>query len=515
MSANFHVALPDPVNLTTTNLELPLSQLDQAITDLLAGGESFTQLNLGSFTSKTIATGAITGDATLVTVDTEASATTDDLDTISSPTNGDIMILKIANNARVVTLRHAVGNIVTYNGKNIILTDTNQLATLVYNGSNWVVLPDTHQIASYDNQNATIASGAITFTSTVMTLDTEASASFDNLDTINGGVDGAFLIIKTANSGRDVIVRHNIGNILLSNESNIRLSKTDEFLLLVYNNATSKWNSLASIPINFTSTLGDGSTVYTSSATQFEVPINTVLTTSNQSLHPLASVSKPYLDFMPQGGLRQIRALSAANTTLEGFGFGTLTVSGTPTNNYGAGGSEAPGSMVRFQSGSSSGNLGGVISPFTLTSSDALPYFRIVFKTYANINVCRFWIGLSESAIGNTDNLGSSGIEFMGIRYSTVATDSFWTFVTSDGTTMDINASTLAPATDTTYELVINCDGLVVAMYLREFGTGTYETIDTTSNIPTSGTSLGLNARVETREAVAKSLQIYGVALYH
>lgn len=514
MSSNFHTPFPTPVVLTSSNLESPLSELDQAITNFRDGGNGFIQLNLKTFNSKTIASGAITGDKTLVTIDTEASAASDDLDTISSPGAGDLMIMKIANNSRVVTIRHngGGGNIRTWNGANVILTDTNQLVTLLYNGSNWIVLPDNSQITSYTAQSATISGGAITFTSTVMTLDTEASAASDNLDTINGGINGAFLIIKTANSSRDIVVRHNVGNIYLSSGVNITLSNTDEYLFLVYNSATSKWNGAKSLPVVFTSAFGSSS--FTTSSNEFSVPFNS-LVDNNQTLHPLASTTVPYFDILPANGLRQSRALAACNTTLEGYGFGTLTVSGTPSNNYGAMGSEAPGSVVRFQSGASSGNLGGVVSPFFLTSNDCAPYLRIVFKTYSSIAVCRFWIGLSSAAIGNTDSPSGASTHFMGIRYSTVAADSFWTFVTSDGSTTTASAGTITPATDTSYELVLTSDGSAIQMYLREFGTSTYDSYNTSTTTPTSGTPLGLNARVETREAVAKSLQIYGVALYH
>src|SRR5690606_34008861 len=127
-------------------------------------------------------------------------------------------------------------------------------------------------------------------------------------------------------------------------------------------------------------------------------------------------------------------------------------------NAYGVGiGTAIPGSMVRFASGGSSGNLGGVVSPFTLTSVDAYPTFRIIFRTYNNISVCRFWIGLSSAAIGNTDSPSSAGTDFIGIRYSTVVPDSFWQFVTSDGSTTTASSTTVQAVADNTYELLIAC----------------------------------------------------------
>jgi hypothetical protein len=62
-------------------------------------------------------------------------------------------------------------------------------------------------------ETATIASGAITATSSLMVVDTEASAASDTLETINGGVDGAILIITQSNSSRDVTISMSLGNI--------------------------------------------------------------------------------------------------------------------------------------------------------------------------------------------------------------------------------------------------------------------------------------------------------------
>lgn len=511
MSANFHTPLPDPVDLDTTNLESPLSQLDQGITDLLAGGESFSQLNLGSFTSKTISSGAIVGDATLVTVDTEASASSDDLDTISSPTAGDIMFVKIANNSRVVTLRNnggGSGNIRTYNGLDFTLRSTAQIALLVHNGSNWMVYPSIISRTTFPFSSATISSGAIAFSGSYMTVDTEGAAATDDLDTISGGALGAFLILSTSNSSRDVTLKHNTGNIMTSTGEDVLLNSSNKFVILVNNSLT--WNMVYA-PTNFETILGTNHNVNT-----LKIPDKVIMTANS----PFASTSIPFLDLMPFGGLHQPRVLSAADTTMEGFGFGTLTVSGTPSNNGGSFYTTGIGNAVRFQSGGSSGNLGGIISPFTLTSTDFSPYFRCVFATYTSIAVCRLWIGLASAALGNFDTPGNNSVDFMGLRYSTVASDNtsgFWRFVTSNtpALTTSVQASTITAATDKVYELIMYTNGNTsVTFYLRNITDDTAYSTYTTTDMPQDATGLGLNIRIETREAVAKSIQIFGVGLF-
>ena len=87
----------------------------------------------------------------------------------------------------------------------------------------------------------TIATGAITVTQTFHRIDTEADAASDNLDTINGGADGQFLVMRAENGGREVVVT-TAGNITTSDGNNVALDELYKFLLLVYDGNRSKWN---------------------------------------------------------------------------------------------------------------------------------------------------------------------------------------------------------------------------------------------------------------------------------
>jgi hypothetical protein len=79
----------------------------------------------------------------------------------------------------------------------------------------------------------TVATGAITVTGNFHTVDTESDAASDDLDTINGGTAGDVLYLQAENSGRDVTVTHNVGNVLLPGGVGVTLS-TDGVLQLVY-----------------------------------------------------------------------------------------------------------------------------------------------------------------------------------------------------------------------------------------------------------------------------------------
>lgn len=83
------------------------------------------------------------------------------------------------------------------------------------------------------------AGGAITVTQSLHTVDTAADGATDNLDTINGGVTGMWVVLRAANGARTVVVRHNQDNIWLRGEANVSLDDLEDGILLIYDGA--KW----------------------------------------------------------------------------------------------------------------------------------------------------------------------------------------------------------------------------------------------------------------------------------
>ena len=89
-----------------------------------------------------------------------------------------------------------------------------------------------------------IATGVLTLTNgktRFVLADTEASAVTDDLDTISAGNDYQLLTFHTANNGRDIVVKHNTGNILLTGAVDFTLSNQADTLTLMYRSALSKW----------------------------------------------------------------------------------------------------------------------------------------------------------------------------------------------------------------------------------------------------------------------------------
>lgn len=101
-------------------------------------------LNMGTAPTLTIATGvvAVTNVGSNYLIDTESSAATDDLDTINGGTDGEIICISLANDARLVNLKHNTGNIWSGGLGNVPLSSTKQKVYLQYQSSSslWLVL---------------------------------------------------------------------------------------------------------------------------------------------------------------------------------------------------------------------------------------------------------------------------------------------------------------------------------------------------------------------------------------
>lgn len=79
----------------------------------------------------------------------------------------------------------------------------------------------------------TIASGEITVTQTVHTVDTEGDASSDDLTDISGGEIGDVLVISAANSARTVVVKHDVTKIALADGADVSLTDDWKSVVLI------------------------------------------------------------------------------------------------------------------------------------------------------------------------------------------------------------------------------------------------------------------------------------------
>ena len=95
----------------------------------------------------------------------------------------------------------------------------------------------------YDDpaEELTIASGVITVTGKLHTVDTESDASTDDLDTINEGRLGQIVILRAANDGRTIVCKDGTGNLRLSGD--FSLTHTEDGIVLI--NDGTNWIELS------------------------------------------------------------------------------------------------------------------------------------------------------------------------------------------------------------------------------------------------------------------------------
>lgn len=90
-----------------------------------------------------------------------------------------------------------------------------------------------------------ISGGVITADSSYMQIDTEGAAATDDLDTINGGAMGKLLVLRSEVNTREIVVKHNVGNIRLHGGADFTLTTRFHRLTLLFDGSQNAWIELA------------------------------------------------------------------------------------------------------------------------------------------------------------------------------------------------------------------------------------------------------------------------------
>lgn len=467
MSTNYHTPIAAGADVTDAVVNAPLGQLDSALSGTLGGSTAFTQINSGTDTTLNISGGIITISQTRHLVDTEASAASDDLDTISGGVEGDWLILQCVSASRVVTIKHNTGNVYFRDGSDRILHDVYQTVVLMYDGFKWTEWNGRRVGVGIDS-TLTISGGLITPTRPHHVVDTEGAAATDDLDTIGGNEEGQFLVLSCANAARVVVIKHGTVNIRTFNGLDIRLDSTTRKVLFVYDGGL--WCEV------------------------------------NAGIVAKAATYNSLKLFRDMPAVHSFRArnnwkVKAAAATIQQDGIAAPTATGTPSAS-----NDTDSTYINLLSGGAAGNLAGyTTATFNLVRRQHNPVFDIVMRTGAagDIANIRFWIGLFSAAPTNVDTLaaGTSAIAF---RYSTVAPDTGWTPVTSDGASQSTATAIGTVAASTRYLLTIEVDDTNgLARFRVNNDLTTERTISTT--LPAAATELGASWYIITTAAAAKN----------
>lgn len=485
--------LTDTEQIDANDALVPINQLRTYLQDFVNGADQFSAIAFEDAQSRTISAGAITGlTQSQVVVDTEAAAATDDLDTIGVPTAGWLLFLRIANAARTVRIRHnggGSGNIRTAFGADILLTSTNQVALLIYDAllTAWNVISVAGTANLGADTTLTIAGGVVTRTRVRHTIDTEGAASQDNLDTINGGSEGDYLELVSANSARLVTLTAS-GNIRL-HQSVVRNLDTTHPTMLRHD-GTNWVEAIQSVEIRtpLVSTLDSFSTL--------RVPDRTIV---NDSVS-----GQRRLGYLPAMEAARVMLLQASAATIEPEGVALPTIANTPAN-----ANDSDGAQITLPSTASAGNLAGFISTtFNLTRRQYNPVVTWIVKTSADITNLRFWLLLTSAAITNVDTIAGA-TEVAGFRFSTVAPDTSWTPIVKDATTQGTGQAIGTVSANQLWLLRMRLDSGAGIAYFTAKNTfsGSWLAEQTLStNLPQAATDLGFCVRVIPTTASARTL---------
>lgn len=254
-----------------------------------------------------------------------------------------------ANTAGTVNINGAEGVVVNISDAlNISNADRRSCVISTEDGSrlSGLSLPLTTVAAS----RFIISSGAISvdLRYSSMLVDTEGNASTDDLDTINNGTNGKIIIISPFAS-RDVVVKHNTGNIRLKDGLDVTLTGSNDSMMLYYNSNSGNWHEIGH---NGTSSL--------------EIPpLSATKTITATSYTVLASDNGKTLlvDDDTAGGDVTITLLAAATA---GDGFSVKILKKGTTGNVSTTGANVNGSGTQ--------TITGQYDSFEITS-DATEYF--------------------------------------------------------------------------------------------------------------------------------------------
>ncbi len=187
------------------------------------------------------------------------------------------------------------------------------------------------------------------------------------------------------------------------------------------------------------------------------------------------------------------------------YAFGP-TVSGTATNQPALSG--ASRDYIQYATAASSGSVGGILGPFTLTR----PGFRPKLVTWVRVDATdnrRIWAGLSESSLQSlapSISSAATSIDYVGLAYDS-AVSSDWLCCSGDGTNHSCS-DTGVSVSATEYALTVDwsASGTLTCRVMPQGGSIT--TTNKTSNLSTSAVNLGPYDALTTLTGSARNHQI-------
>ncbi len=493
----FYTPITTGAAANATTFNGPLGELDSAIADITLGDVAIDQLNLEDATALTIAAGEITVNQSWHRVDTEGAAAADNLDLIQGGQEGDQLYLQVVSAARVVTVRHNAGNIKTASGSHVALNDQNRILHLMYAGTLWCEVGEgqwSTKLSLGVDTTLTIATGKITITKSRHKVDTQGAAATDNLDEIDNDGEGDFLVISSVSAARVVTIRHGANNILMKSGNDLVLDDPNREVMFISDGTN--WHELAAEgalmavePINTTAV----------PVRKFTFPVATMQDLTGEGNYGLA--------LMPSPEVRNWLRIKAYSTTFKS-GDVNFTVSADAATVINV----ASGNYTQLTTAATTNDAASLVTDvYTLIQTRWDPTFIATVQVDGLTNR-RVWIGMFESAPGNTDTIGGAGVHGIAFRFSTNAGDTTWQLVCSDGAAQTVTDTGVTVAAATRYALKIRVDEADGTVYASVNGS---VEVSCATNVPANTANMGVAAKIIALENATKGLRIGQIYVEH
>lgn len=218
----------------------------------------------------------------------------------SADADGENLVIKNSAGTTIATAGRGETVVVGYGGSTPAWTkllQTDGTADVFAAANSWGGTQTFQNVIMGPSSELTIATGAVAATRSYHTVDTEADAASDDLDSITGGATGEVLFVRAESAARTVVLKHAIGadKIACPGGRDISLAEATDWALLEHNGT--QWTVVAS------STLADAISALVTENADVVIPVSHADT---------VSVSGTWTRSRTAQGLYRIRRTAAA-----------------------------------------------------------------------------------------------------------------------------------------------------------------------------------------------------------
>lgn len=146
-----------------------------------------------------------------------------------------------------------------------------------------------------------------------------------------------------------------------------------------------------------------------------------------------------------------LRPLGTTATTFTSVGLVAHVVNGTA-----AASSSDEDYYIRYSTAAATNSVAGLTQAFTQTQARYRPILSTRIRTNTTITSTRIWIALSTASMTSTDGVGALATRYVGIRYSTAASDTNWQCASGDGTTGSVQDTGILVSPNMYYDMKVD-----------------------------------------------------------